>query len=54
MGMLKAAAGTVMVFKDQHVLKGMEETFPQYADKVASFSGQSAGMLVSSLINRLD
>lgn len=48
MAMFRAAAGTVMVFEDTDVIKGMEEKFAIYADRFAPWAGQSAGMLVCS------
>lgn len=47
MDMFRAAAGTVMVFEDETVVKGMEEKFAIYKDRFAPWATQSAGMLVS-------
>lgn len=47
MDMFRGAAGTVMVFEDETVVKGMEEKFAIYSDRFAPWANQSAGMLVS-------
>ncbi len=38
------AAGSILFFEDQDVIKGMQEKFPTYADKFPEFSANSAGM----------
>lgn len=47
MDMFRGAAGTVMVFEDETVIKGMEEQFAIYKDRFAPWATQSSGMLVS-------
>lgn len=46
MDMFRAAAGTVMVFEDETVIKGMEEKFALYKERFAPWASQSSGMLV--------
>ena len=46
MAMFRAAAGTVLVFEDETVVKGMEEQFALYKERFAPWANQSAGMLV--------
>lgn len=38
------AAGTVLFFEDQEVIKGLQEKFPLYAAKFPEFSCHSSGM----------
>ena len=47
MDMFRGAAGTVMVFEDETVIKGMQEKFALYKDRFAPWATQSSGMLVS-------
>ncbi|MBW5447557.1 nitroreductase [Cohnella sp. CFH 77786] len=37
--------GTVLFFEDQAVVKGLQESFPTYADNFPVWSNQSSGML---------
>jgi predicted oxidoreductase (fatty acid repression mutant protein) len=41
----KAGHGTVLFFEDQAVVKGLQESFPAYAEKFPIWSLESAGML---------
>ncbi|OZI11790.1 nitroreductase [Bacillaceae bacterium SAS-127] len=45
MGMFKAGYGTVLFFEDETVVKGLQESFPTYADNFPLWSMQSSGML---------
>src|SRR5690554_6987729 len=38
------AAGSILFFEDQDVIKGLQEKLPTYADKFPVFSANSAGM----------
>ncbi|MDO4432911.1 MAG: nitroreductase family protein [Aerococcaceae bacterium] len=40
----KAAAGTVLFFEDQAVVKGLQENFPMYAENFPIWSEQSTGI----------
>lgn len=44
MAMFKRAAGTVLFFEDDDVVKGMQAAFPSYADRFPAWATQSAGM----------
>ncbi|KAF5138433.1 putative nitroreductase HBN1 [Metarhizium anisopliae] len=44
MAMFKKAAGTVLFFEDDDVVKGMQAAFPSYADRFPAWATQSAGM----------
>ncbi|KAK2612893.1 type II nitroreductase [Conoideocrella luteorostrata] len=44
MAMFKHGAGTVMFFEDQDVVKGMQASFPSYADRFPTWAAQSLGM----------
>ena len=46
MDMFRGAAGTVLMYEDETVVKAMEEKFALYKDKFALWSTQSSGMLV--------
>ncbi|MBS4196037.1 nitroreductase family protein [Lederbergia citri] len=37
--------GTILFFEDQTVVKGLQEKFPSYAEKMPEYSMQSSGML---------
>jgi len=39
------AAGTILWFEDQDVVKGMQEQYKSYADKFPQWSGHSSGMV---------
>lgn len=39
-----AGYGTVLFFEDQKVIKGLQETFPSYADKFPQYSEHTSGM----------
>ncbi|SPN98816.1 related to oxidoreductase related to nitroreductase [Cephalotrichum gorgonifer] len=54
MAMFKAAAGSVLVFEDQDVVKGMQDQFPLYADRFGPWATQSAGMLQLNLWTALE
>ena len=41
----KAAAGTVLYFYDEDVVKGMQEQFPRYAENFPVWANQANGML---------
>jgi hypothetical protein len=41
----KAGYGTVLVFEDQDVIKGLQENYPAYKDAFPTFSLHSSGML---------
>ncbi|MGM7634383.1 nitroreductase family protein [Bacillus sp. Hm123] len=45
MEMFKAGYGTVLFFEDETVVKGLQESFPTYADNFPLWSMQSSGML---------
>jgi predicted oxidoreductase (fatty acid repression mutant protein) len=45
----KAAAGTVLYFTDESIVKGMQEQFPLYADNFPIWANQSNGMLQLSI-----
>lgn len=44
MNMFKSGAGTVLFFEDQDAVKGMQSSFPMYADRFPNWATQSAGM----------
>lgn len=44
-GAFRGAAGTVLFFEDQAVVRGMQEAFPSYKDNFPVWSLQSSGML---------
>lgn len=46
MDMFRGAAGTVMIFEDEGVIRGMEEKFAIYKERFAPWAAQSSGMLV--------
>ncbi|WP_338751261.1 nitroreductase family protein [Bacillus sp. FJAT-52991] len=45
MAMFKAGHGTVLFFEDEAVVKGLQDSFPTYADNFPLWSMQSSGML---------
>ncbi|GAK47871.1 nitroreductase family protein [Secundilactobacillus oryzae JCM 18671] len=45
----KSAYGTVMLFTDTDVVKGLEENFPLYADNFYDWSEQGLGMALYSI-----
>ncbi|WP_203362884.1 nitroreductase family protein [Bacillus sp. REN10] len=45
MAMFKAGYGSVLFFEDEAVVKGLQESFPTYADNFPLWSMQSSGML---------
>ncbi|WP_100401831.1 nitroreductase family protein [Bacillus sp. FJAT-42315] len=45
MEMFKAGYGTILFFEDEAVVKGLQESFPTYADNFPLWSMQSSGML---------
>lgn len=41
----KAAAGTILYFIDENVVKGLQETYPMYAENFPVWANQANGML---------
>ncbi|MDO5639629.1 MAG: nitroreductase family protein [Neisseria sp.] len=44
LAMFKAAAGSIMFFEDQNVIKGLQEQFPTYADNFPVWADHSNAM----------
>ncbi|KAK0720388.1 Nitroreductase-like protein [Lasiosphaeris hirsuta] len=49
MAMFKGAAGSILFFEDEDVVKGMQAKFAIYADRFPVWSTQSSGMLQHAL-----
>jgi len=49
MAMFKAAAGSILFFEDEDVVKGMQEKFAIYADRFPVWAGHSDAMLQHTL-----
>ncbi|ROT35538.1 Nitroreductase [Sodiomyces alkalinus F11] len=54
MAWFKGAAGTILFFIDQDVVRGMQDRFPLYAEGFPGWAGQSAGMLQFALWTALE
>ncbi|KAH8764884.1 Nitroreductase-like protein [Diaporthe sp. PMI_573] len=54
MGMFKGAAGSVLFFEDQDVVKGMQEKFALYADRFPTWAAHSDAMLQFSVWTALE